>query len=894
MSSEDLLEQQSPNSSDEVSECSNLNVSTEQPPSLFIPQHNNLDESASINSDVGLTHASLQYSNLRFQRNGSVYIRNSEILRGEEATLAKAMDDIKKSCPSSRSFRLTLTHPDCHSDEHQQLKDTEDGIPQECSEHQSESASSSKESLSLESKENAHQLMDQNSPLTSEVDVEDNGQHQPASKNGIHNDTTMGNPQSCSEFDNVGKDDSSTSAESDSFEEDCDTDSSDFHLELTQNVSEMCSITITGDSNIVGQTDDSEPCSDSEEVFDAHRSIQQQVTHTGSKSITKINKHSRSKLSTSIEVLQQKSTKVSAEVTAATTDINIVNEKFQCVTSDTKVRGGEVRVATANAKVIDTKVQIGTVMNKVEGAELKFAAADIKGLKAQTGATLSMTTKALTTTAGSVDLVAGDVDIQATAEATVQGVSCQSATTTITGAREKAKVDTKATVSGVKIQGGVADIAGMKSGVTAEATAEATGLDVKIGTTQASGMELSATTTASASVGAEVSITNFRASGFDGVGAHASVKAKAGMEILSANVGISGTAGIYASTIPRIGCITIAPGAPKIGIGTGFLNYAIGGGVEGESGQHAGDATAGKPQGNSGNRNGCSGAGTGEVGGIGNNTVGGVEGTVLLGTSLSLGHGPSDIHSESVHLNGSANGHSALGNDLSSKTHSPSVTPGDSNNGQVHNSNPNMPQLQSHVHHSDNNRYTKGPNAVSVNISETPFHLKAFHKLKQKHLVERNHKQGKVKSQPLSGSPAGHNLLSGQGSGPKHHVQLHGPGAKLQAMINECYPSLPGESKSDSSTSTNYKQYSSDSEIEHVKKATINRLNNLRKAGLQLEGSDSMPAAKNSTNPPRKKAEPFGSRKHIHTLACLKNDESSKDIVKINSDKIHGFEDQDI
>ena len=913
----DLLEEHPPDSNDndsqhnlDSSERSNVVVSADQlssNESLLLPQHSDLDESTSINSDV---------ANIRTpDENTDVYVRNGYILRGEEATIAKALHHIEESCRGSRSFRITLRHPDLHEHREQLHQDyTEDGIVQEgdmeseC--HDQDPLRSSQGSPSIESdgnNENTQQLGEEDSSSVTEVnlDISDEEQpHQMDVHSNVHcsDDDALPSEHNFQPYIGFGdtEDDSQILPSSYCSGDDYDTDDSDFHTELVQNVSELCSNASRDNSNGVRQTDGNEQDSQNPgEHFDTHRSLEQQPL-INVKVITKVNEHSISKVTSTKEVLEQKSTKAIGEVTAATTDVKVINEKFQCLTSDTKVRGGEVRVATVDAKGIDTKVQTGTIVSKIEGADLEVAAADVKGMNVQTGASVNVTTKAVTTAVGSVNLAGADVDVQATAEATAQGLSSNVGAATITGVREKAKMNMKATASGVEVQAGVADVTGIKTGVTAEATVEATGVDVKIGTAQVTGAEISATASATARVGTEVSIGNLRASGFDGVGARASIKAKAGVELFNINVGISGNVGANVSTTPKFGCITIAPGLPKIGIGTGHFNIGIGGGIEGESGQYTGVATAGNSKANSGRGNQYGGESPGEGDGHGSN-AGGKSSNNTSGTSaLSLAGGSFEAPSGLVILN-PVSGHITLGNSVPSGIHSSgaSVESGGNNNVNAHHKQDNgHATSESSVHHGKKSGDIEGcyGNSEVLDPSEQPFHLKALHTLKQHHLGKGNDKQNKLRSPGRQ--PAGHALTSGR-QASEHDSQVEDSGAKsLQAMINERYPSLPGESGSNSDMHSAHRRHSSESDIEHVKKSAIKRLSNQGKAdSMQSAVSDSTSSRNTSANSPNAKmSKPSGPNKNIYTLDCFRM-ESSKEVVRINSRSsekyVAGFKDQD-
>ena len=198
-------------------------------------------------------------------------------------------------------------------------------------------------------------------------------------------------------------------------------------------------------------------------------------------------------------------------------------------------------------------------------AEVKVATGDMKGIHAQTGASVDMSTKGSSTTAGQVELKGADVDIKATAEPTVQGAFIQTGTATITGVQERIKVDVKATVSGTKVQ--AADVSGIKFGATAEASVEVASLDVKVDTAQVSAIEASATASASASTEAKISIGSARVAGFDGIGASASVSTQSQTELLNVQIGIlSSHTGIQVSNTTTVGYPLLIPGPPKVGI----------------------------------------------------------------------------------------------------------------------------------------------------------------------------------------------------------------------------------------------------------------------------------------------------------------------------------------
>ena len=878
---------------------------------------------------------------LNTDKNKDIYIRNGDILIGDEAIAAKHFRDIQEiERRHTRRFTVTLKHPDsCGSSLSGDLNDPDDNTH-----HESDSNSVDENtghlrhnSLSVRSDEeqNMNSLrVGEDSPLlTEKLDKED---LQSGAESDVYSSMNDINSHSCEDSDEDDKTNQCIEMDTDSHSlyTDFDNESTDCHIGLVQD--SIDSEEESGNTNIVIETDSDGEYSDIEEGVDAHRSVKQ----TSKKVKITVNEHTRSTVASSKEVLKQTSTKSVSEVKVASTDGKLVNEKVQCLTSETKLTGGDICVATANTKLVNTKVQTGSAVTKIEGAELKVASADMKGLNVQAGAVLNTTTKVSTTTAASVELTGANVDAQITAEPTAQGLSSKAGTATIMGVQEKVKASAKVTSSGAKVQAGVANITGVKSGVTAEASAEAAGLDVNVGTCQLSGVELSATASASASVGTELNIANARVSGFDGVGARASVKAKSGLELFNANMGISGNVSVNVSTTPKVCCITIAPGPPKIGIGAGFLNFGFGGGIEGESGRYAGVATVGDPNGSSNHGNEYGGSG-GVSGGHGSDSVSGGHGS----DSVSGGHGsgtghfvaencisspstgsvhvqPGVVNSSgilplstlqgstkglpgSLHITGSTSGQVLSGNGISVDGHRPSV--GTNNALDIHT------KSQDVVRHNENNGAIRNGNALCVDLSKQPLHLKGLHALEQQHLSKGTDKQKKMQLRygqasgpasetmlgqqvaPLSGIQAnGHIQISGQLSLDDNSEPL-GAGAKLQAMINEHYPLLPGENKCDSVASKTSQQCSSEWDIERVKKSAISRLSKQGNAEVQGSGSTTPSNFTADNQTVKRKDKPFGSRNHIHTLGCIV-DRSSKDVVQINSGSgkiIAGFKDRD-
>ena len=591
--------------------------------------------------------------------NKAMYIKNGIVLTGEEAIIEQKLKEIE-NCYKSRSFKKTLK--DSHYDEEREamkqdsdnLSETpaDSSIQNPHSEHADNSSPPEFDSLAptievanshtknepenesqvaSASKSPSHTNCTQSiksSGSTEDVGHRDfsapvvesnddiNFKTEAESSNKPDNDMDDMNAM-CDLQNSMGSEGSENCLQTVSYveaslsEDDYDSNP-DYHVQLVQDVAVVCSS--EGDINVEhAVAGASERYIDVDEEFiDTHRDLKQ----VKPKVIASINKHVREKVSSSKESFKNESTKDIGELTAASTDAKLVDEKVKLLSSDTKVRGGEVSVATAEAKLADTKVKVGTLVNKVEGADLKLAAAEVKGVKTETGVSASVTTKASTTTAASVDISALDVDVQATAEPTAQGTSIQAGTANITGGREKVKAEMKATASGGKVQAGVADITGVKSGATAEVSAELAGFEVQVGTTQLSGCALSASASATASAGSKLAVGNLRASAFDGVGAEASVEAKAGVEMFSAAFGISGHAQVTTSATTKIGCISLAPGLPKIGIGTSLFSLGFGG-VKGESGTYVG--VAGNPEGSDGGGQG----GSTDGGGPGGSTDGG-------------------------------------------------------------------------------------------------------------------------------------------------------------------------------------------------------------------------------------------------------------------------------
>ena len=800
---------------------------------------------------------------------------DGEIQRGEEATIAKAFHDIEKSCSRpNRSFAVTLKDPKVEEN-------------QPCAQHEDEVEADKHDRSPVESpcdhteeNENTHhELLRDTSPQIEDCN-DDKGQNEEQSNsNGI---VVNNNIMQSFEGSDSNIDDSSTSnkkedqhackkAEEDGndFEDGYDTDGSDCHRKLAQNMS------TTEETDNMTLDDDNEQYSDTEE--DDHRSLQQQRSRV----IIKVNEHKKSKTSSSKEVFEVKKTTALSEVSAASTDCKGVNEKVQCLTSDTNMRGGDVRVATAEAKLIDTKVQTGTVVTKVKGAELKLATSDVKGLHAQTGASLNVTTKASTITAGSVDVNGVDVDNQATTEPTAQGASIKTGCASLTGVQEKTKASVKVTTSGAKVQAGVADISVVKAGGTAEASVEAAGLDIKIGTAQVSAVELSATASASASTGTAVNIANARVTAFDGVGAHASINAHSGVDLFSVNVGTSGNTGVKVSTTTKVGCVTLAPGLPKLGFGSGFFNFGFGGGVEGQSGTYVGAATVGSSKGSSRHGNECGGnAGdngfSSHEGGPGSSTEGNTSG-------ISSDQGSSDAPSGC--FSGSVGGMGNTASDSFSIGNNSSLYSGTNHSHQEHamvHDNCIVPQSESNAHE---DKFIKSGSFEGIKLDEQPLHLKVLQSLEYEHLGDKKDSAHLHNRQTMVDTGA----IGQQLSTTEYNMQPQGAGARLQAKINEKYPSvLRGESKS--AADKTMQQCSS---VEHVKNLAIRRLNGEGKTGVHSPESSSTLSIKNSTNnTPPKKAKRFS---HIHTLDDILM-ECPKGIVRINSGSggnIAGFKDQD-
>ena len=1008
------------------------------------PQFNSLDKCPGKTSESGQELNKSRLDTLSTDQNEDVYIdKYGNILRGQAATVEKAFREIEKKY--SRRFTIKLKQPDCESqtnkedDSHQETGDNSEEKNAALPQHSSTSIQSSDGSEqdvnshhtrghSLSPSEcNTNECQLQNDLETDLVEctkTKNMDDLQPGVDSASHGHTLDGQrdtdlPQmipreditnECQrqndletgmrEYSKDGSMDSHLIVEVDSDIDEDDSASTDEMIQHTPTDSDSdysfnivyaqdidCHIDLVQEENDSEEENGSEEEHGREEVnIDVHCSLQQEFI-TQPKVIKKVNEHTVSRVSSSREVLKKTSSKVAAEVTALSTDRKVVNEKFQCLSSDTKIKGSEVSAATADMKLVDTKVQTGTVVNKVEGAEIKIASGSAKGLSVQAGAQISTTTKGLTTTAGKVDLTGADVDVRATAEQTAQGVSCNTGTATVIGVQEKAKAAAKVTTSAAKVQAGVATATGMKSGVTAEASAEVTGLDITAGTAQLSGGELSAVASATASAGTKLSVANFRATGLDGVGVRASVEASSGLDLFSVTAGISGTTGVSLSTTPKVGCVSLTPEIPKLGRGIGFLSFGLGGGIGGESGTYAGVATiknsnrssahgneygggggdcqgqesGGDSQGGIGGdgqggiggdgqggiggdgqggiggdgqggiggdgqggiggdgqggiggdgQGGIGGDGQGEIGGDGQGEIGGDSqgqksggngqghggvlgsnfasktselspvhesikpelGNVSETSALSVVQGSTKGTSESLHLNGVISGQATLGNTGSIKIHHPS---NHDDNSMCTNTMP-----QSHGQHGDSAKVIRGDNADR----RKPFHLRALHDIEQHHFFKGADKL--KKTQPSGGQASGHASMPGQVS--DCGIQLQGPEAvKLNAMINEHYPLLPGEIRSDSVSSKPLKPC----DIERVKRSAMKRLSNRGK--METQGSDPSLATPNnpSTNQhTAKKVKPFGSRNHIHTLADCFSDNSSKDIIK--SGKFAEFKDPD-
>ena len=651
-----------------------------------------------------------------------------------------------------------------------------------------------------------------------------------------------------------------------------DSDFSDEEFDIDNNMGPISSSNHDSDSD----TD--------EELCDSHRSHLQLERAKR----VKVNEHKASKVSSTKNVRDRKLTKAPSEVTALSTDTQVISEKVQCLNSDTTIKGFDVQTATVDTKVIETKLQAGTVVNNVEGVEVKTAAADFKGVSAKAGASLNTTAKASTITTGSLEATGAKVEIQSTADPTAQGVSCKTGTLSMVGTEIKASTSAKATISSAKVQTGVASFTGVKTGATAEAKAELTGLDTKIGTVEFDGIDVSATATASAKAGHEVNVGRAKITPFDGVGASASVSAKSGAQMFCADVGVSGHIGVNFSTIPQIGCFTFKPGLPKLNIGAAsFFSFGIGGGVDGPSRQHVGVVTAGESRGTDSH----GGASTQGQGGHGNTTGDDINGNTTgddingnttgndinghtQGTASSLAHGSivghghvtlhGNVHTSRIHVNnGLSVGGSVSVGGVETNTHKRS-------HAQVH--------LKGDAITEENSR-------AGLKHNESPIHIKAFNKL------VKQHKQDKHDEQDHTRSP------SGIGAGPlvsrQVGEQLQGSGAKFQAILNEEYPLLPGERVSGSSNRN-------PSDIESIKKAAIKRLKKGDEAGgtgSNMTGS-SHPSKAASAKCVPKKAKRSGPRNNIVTLDSLKEtDESSKEITRINNDSsrsfIAGFKDLD-
>ena len=317
-----------------------------------------------------------------------------KIQRGEEVIIAKTLHDIEKSCSKpSRSFTVTLKHP--------KVKETEQNDAEvDCeADNNIESSIESSNKLSEENKDTHQKALRDTAPQNEHCsgdEVQNEKQNNTASDMYFFEGTdSSGNDSSITnEIDNQQ---ACIQVEIDcnSSEDGYDSESSDYHKELEQNTS---STSTAGENYTWTQDDDNEQFSDTEE--DDHRSLQQQHSSI----IVKVNEHTKSKISSTKEVFEAKKSIASSEVRAAATYCKGISESVQLLTTDTNIRGGEVRAATADTKLIDTKVKTGTVVTKVKGAEVKVATSDVKGLHAQTGASLDITTKASTTTAGRVEL----------------------------------------------------------------------------------------------------------------------------------------------------------------------------------------------------------------------------------------------------------------------------------------------------------------------------------------------------------------------------------------------------------------------------------------------------------------------------------------------------------
>ena len=607
-----------------------------------------------------------------------------------------------------------------------------------------------------------------------------------------------------------------------------------------------------------------------EELYDSHRSHLQLERAKR----VKFNEHKASKVSSTRNVCDRKLTKASSEMTALSTDTQVITEKVQCLNSDTTIKGFDVKTATVDTKVIETKLQAGTVVNNVEGVEVKTAAADFKGVSAKAGASLNTTAKASTITTGSLEATGAKVEIQSTADPTAQGVSCKTGTLSMVGAEIRASTSAKATISAATVQTGVASLTGVKTGATAEAKTELTGTDTRVGTLELEGVDSSATATASAKAGNELSVARMKVTPFDGVGASASVNAKSGLRMGCAEVGVSGHVGVSVSTVPQIGCFTFKPGLPKLNMGaTSFFSLGIGGGVDGPSRQHVGIVTAGESR----ESRSHGGASTQGQGGHGNTTGGNIhDNGHSQGTASTLAHGAivgqghitlhGNIHTSHIHVNNGLSiggGVSVGGGETIAHKRSRSQV------------------------HLKGDAITKGNSPAGLKHNESPIHIKAFNKL------VKQHKQDKRDEQDHTRSP------SGIGAGPlvsrqvaEHDSKLQGSGAKFQAILNEEYPLLPGERVS---TSSNRNPL----DIESIKKVAIKRLKGDEAGGTgsNMPGSSHASKAASAKCVPRK-TKRSGPRNNIVTLDSLKEtDESSKEITRINNDSsrsiIAGFKDLD-
>jgi hypothetical protein len=349
-----------------------------------------------------------------------------------------------------------------------------------------------------------------------------------------------------------------------------------------------------------------------------------------------------------------------AKVTATKLDSKVSERNIKCknIKAAATVLAGStgLDVKVNNADLVGANVQVNAgVETQITAAELKAWNTDLTGINAKASATTEVSVNPVRVKVANREGTAATLECKGSAEASAGGLSLNVANTGANVAQGSLKASASASANVAEVQAGganvkgvgvgasagasaearaldinagKADIKGIEIGARASASAEATGLDIKAGTAKVSGGEISASASASASVGFELKVANANVSGFDGIGAHASITAKPGLRALNVDIGASGQTGVSVSGTFQVGNIVFRPGMPRLSLAPA-LNIGIGGSAGGENrgGGRGGGGGGGSEGGGGGGGGGSEGGGGGGGGGSEGGGGGGGEGS---------------------------------------------------------------------------------------------------------------------------------------------------------------------------------------------------------------------------------------------------------------------------